>query len=291
MLIFKSYIMKTILIATDFSEKSKNATYFALELAKETKAKVLIYHGYEIPVLAGDPEIKMGINMDYDVKSRELINNYVEQIKNEYDYKPDIQGVSQLGFSSDIIENIVKTSNVALVVIGTKGTSNIIETIIGSNAYQMILKLSCPVLTVPPFALYKGIKRVLYATEFQFNDFISLESTLDLFRSFEPEIIVANVCTDRKNLEIHRERMDWFMEIATERLKYSKLSYKIIENELILEGINSEIYSNQVDIVSMSTVDRSLFDTLFHSSIVKRMTYHAEIPLLAHHISEDNPIR
>ena len=42
--------MKTILVPTDFSEEARNAAEYAVKLAKEVKAKVILFHTFQVPI-------------------------------------------------------------------------------------------------------------------------------------------------------------------------------------------------------------------------------------------------
>src|SRR6188768_1364823 len=54
--------MKTILVPTDFSKNADNACKYAIGIAKETKAKIILMHAYETPVLY--TEVPMTMQMD-----------------------------------------------------------------------------------------------------------------------------------------------------------------------------------------------------------------------------------
>lgn len=41
--------MKTILIATDFSEASRNASFYGVELPKEINARIILFEAFTIP--------------------------------------------------------------------------------------------------------------------------------------------------------------------------------------------------------------------------------------------------
>ena len=51
--------MKTILVPTDFSETAKNASLYAIDFAKQVKAKkIILYNTYQAPVSVGpDPMV------------------------------------------------------------------------------------------------------------------------------------------------------------------------------------------------------------------------------------------
>ena len=46
--------MKTILVPTDFSNISKNAINYAVELAKLTKSKIILFHAFYVPIVTTD---------------------------------------------------------------------------------------------------------------------------------------------------------------------------------------------------------------------------------------------
>ena len=51
--------MKTILVATDFSESSDQASKYAVELAKAFKAKIVLYNAYQLLVPFPDGAVVM----------------------------------------------------------------------------------------------------------------------------------------------------------------------------------------------------------------------------------------
>jgi hypothetical protein len=55
--------MNKIMISTDFSENGKNALHYGFELARSVGAEVLIFHGYHVPILAGESYINLQKNI------------------------------------------------------------------------------------------------------------------------------------------------------------------------------------------------------------------------------------
>ena len=46
--------MKTILVPTDFSKSANNAAEYAANFAIATKAKILLFHVYNVPIIVSD---------------------------------------------------------------------------------------------------------------------------------------------------------------------------------------------------------------------------------------------
>lgn len=59
---FTPAIMKTILVPTDFSKIARNAIDYAVEIAKLTKAKLVLFHVYHVPVVPVEIPIVMPID-------------------------------------------------------------------------------------------------------------------------------------------------------------------------------------------------------------------------------------
>ncbi|MBA3705480.1 MAG: universal stress protein, partial [Bacteroidetes bacterium] len=54
--------MKTILVPTDFSEIACNAINYAVEIAKLTKAKLILFNVYNVPVVPAEIPIALPID-------------------------------------------------------------------------------------------------------------------------------------------------------------------------------------------------------------------------------------
>ena len=84
--------MKTILVPTDFSATADNACKYAIELARQTQAGIILMHTYETPVLYSDmPMLEMHMDfaslrdaaLDKLTKYSKRITRYAKDIKVE----------------------------------------------------------------------------------------------------------------------------------------------------------------------------------------------------------------
>ena len=57
MMSIKRHYMETILAPTDFSKPADNAVTYAAEVAKLTKAKLILLHVYIIPITSGESAV------------------------------------------------------------------------------------------------------------------------------------------------------------------------------------------------------------------------------------------
>jgi nucleotide-binding universal stress UspA family protein len=160
---------KNILLATDFSPASKKALEYAASLSRRYGSVLYLTHvitvdGYPLvsPEYAASSVQKMQDKAQQGfrelLKSGELI---------ELPYKVLIQE----GNLWPSIEELIKTYDIDLLVVGTHGAGAVEKVLIGSGAEEIFRKARVPVLTVGPSAtkepLYEmEFKNILFATDF-----------------------------------------------------------------------------------------------------------------------------
>jgi universal stress protein A len=141
--------IKTILVPTDFSECSTEATRAAIEFAKQFHASLEIVYVFE-PVQYSVPEAYLvyppaGMATVYAELRRALAK--VQKIA----FDAGISNTSTMlleGYVADTIVERAATINAELIVIGTHGRHGIAHALLGSVAEKVVRKAGCPVLTV-----------------------------------------------------------------------------------------------------------------------------------------------
>jgi len=143
---------KRILVATDFSESADAAFDYAVDLAKELRANVILMHAYELPIygfpsgaLVASAEmasrIMTGAQEGLDAACKARANRGVE-----------IAQVVRQGVAWEEVHRVADEMNADLIVIGTHGRQGISRAFLGSVAEKIIRTATRPVLTIhqPP---------------------------------------------------------------------------------------------------------------------------------------------
>ncbi|MEI6817794.1 MAG: universal stress protein [Bacteroidota bacterium] len=282
-------MIKTILIPTDFSENAHLAGKYAISMAQKTGAKIIFFHSYYVPIYAEnipiDP-ITEG-NLKADAFSE------LEQFKKE-----NITAHSEIasecivrtGNAVESILSVAKELNVDLIVMGTKGSSGISEVIFGSNTEDVLIKTEIPVLAIPEKALYKDLKKIVFATNYHFSDFQAIEDLIVLGNLFDFHITVLHINDGEFNHEFEYSMLDNFRAKVKERSNYPNLYFQLIENKNIYEGLQTFIHQNDIDMIAVTSRKKALYNRLFGRSISKKMAFHTDIPLLVFKINQDDEI-
>ena len=142
-------LIKNILVPIDFSDYSKNALRYAVQFAKQFKAKMYLIYVVEPMIYPAD--FSMGQvaipSMDSDLQNRadeelkSIAKNFIESsIKSET--------IIRTGKPFVEINETAKEVDADLIIMRTHGHTGVEHLLFGSTAEKVVRKAPCPVLTL-----------------------------------------------------------------------------------------------------------------------------------------------
>jgi nucleotide-binding universal stress UspA family protein len=141
---------RRILHPSDFSSASNAAFKKAIEMAKASRAELLIVHVINpiIPV-AGEGYVSPKMYEDLAASTRAWARKQLDRLLVKAK-KSGVRGKGVLaeGAAHEQIARIAKTKRADLVVMGTHGRSGFARLFLGSVAGRVVTAAPCPVLTV-----------------------------------------------------------------------------------------------------------------------------------------------
>jgi len=275
--------MKTILVPTDFSKNSDNAIHFALELNKKLNAKVTLFHSYVVPAYASDIPVVMASDDELKSASEKGMNQLGERLKMDYPGM-DIETMIHDGYAEDEIVAATTDNKTDLVIMGTQGASGLREVLIGSITAAVMEDTECPVLAIPENATFKGLHKIVFATNYAENDFENVENVIDIARKFDAEVILLHISSGELDTAYEYAAIETFKERIQQDSKYDKVSFKLLESRDVIDGLSFYLDEIKADMLAMSMHHRTSFQRIFNRSKTKRMAFHTHIPLLAFHV-------
>jgi nucleotide-binding universal stress UspA family protein len=144
-------IAKRILVPVDFSDPSRQALDYAIELARGSKTELVVLHVVEPAYYPGAADIS-GMGYDAAWLSAELERLARQQLV-ELDAELRKRRVRartllRLGNAHQVIAQTAKKARADLIVMSTHGRSGLSHVLIGSVAERVVRIAPCPVLTV-----------------------------------------------------------------------------------------------------------------------------------------------
>jgi nucleotide-binding universal stress UspA family protein len=141
-----------ILVGIDGSESSLNASEYAIEMAKKDGAQLIALSIKSLPLssyglAAPQDEAKLS-NEDKEMHGiKEALNKVDQNAKqNNIQVKKEIIS-SQMSIEAAIVE-YAESEDIDLIVIGTRGTSDIKNILLGNIASGVVKYATCPVMVV-----------------------------------------------------------------------------------------------------------------------------------------------
>jgi len=192
--------IQNVLLPVDFSQPSKKAFRYALALAVQFRARLVIAH--VVPSLTA---------FDYGTRERtqELESMAIASAKKSLqeiipaDYRDRVHftPLTVVGDVREELLRIIHDEKIDFVVMGTHGRRNIERFFLGSTTEHMLRKVSVPVLTVSRIspdheALTTGpmpIRRIVYAADLSEGVETGLRYAAELARNFCAELILLHV--------------------------------------------------------------------------------------------------
>lgn len=141
-----------ILVGIDGSESSLNASEYAIEMAKKDGAQVIVLSIKFLPLssyglAAPQDEAKLSKEDKEMHDIRESLDKVDQNAKrNNVQAKKEIIN-SQMSIDAAIVE-YAESEDVDLIVIGTRGTSDIKNIVLGNIATGVVKYAACPVMVV-----------------------------------------------------------------------------------------------------------------------------------------------
>jgi nucleotide-binding universal stress UspA family protein len=198
MAVSQQFPFETILVATDFSEKSSLTLRYAEGIARQNGARLVLVHvidpiGYAFPKGIPDP-------ISEDKVAREEFKRIEEEVRNQ---GISIHSVVQTGDICELILQAIKDYDGKLLVLGTRGKTAVAKAALGTIARQLLARATCPILVVAPDVEpqlpWAGRWRtVLLATDFSSSSLAALSSA---HRIANKEFVVLYVSAKKVDAE------------------------------------------------------------------------------------------
>ena len=273
--------MKPFIVPVDFSDTSRNAAQYAVEFSNDIKGATLIFYNSFDRVLAGSD----GSPLFSDPAARkDLSMAALENLKAEFSSltAAKIECIAEEGELISNLGLLVKRTGSELIIMGITGSSRLDQLLIGSNTLSLISQDICPVLIVPPAAKYKGIKNVVYSSDFKNVEKITplapIKSFLELTGA---SLHIVNVDTEH-HIELTEEYKAEKAKLNSMLGEY-KPEYYFLRLFDFTDAISTFAEGHNIDTIITVPRKHSFLESLFKSSHTKKLAYHSHIPILAIH--------
>jgi len=265
--------MKTIIISSDFSEEAKNATQYAIGIAKKTGANLVLFHLHIVSVHAVQarlPYKEILKSIDY---AKTKVESRVKKLSETHDIPIKLDFA--MGDFFQQLERSIAAHHADIMIMGMH-VKSLENDILGSTTSEAINKVQIPILAVPVKAKFKAIEKILFACDLEkgitSNIITEIKKTT---KKFEAELRVFHVNDTISELKQNTDALKPLEEVS--------YYYKSVQSEAVIDEIKNEMIAYQPDMLIMVPYEYGFWSSLIHKSKTRMMSSGLDIPLLSIH--------
>jgi nucleotide-binding universal stress UspA family protein len=160
---------------------------------------------------------------------------------------------------------------------GTKGATGLKEIFLGSNTWDAIEEVQLPLIAVPEDCEVRPLKKIVVAIDRkEFSGKAKFEGLIELAKINNAEVTILHVgLSDEFSSPQKSQVAEWFQGC--------ELNFAWLKDQDVEKGIHAYTEANKSDMVVLINRKRSFWESLFHSSVTKKVAFHSHVPLFALH--------
>ena len=277
--------MKKILVPVDFSDVSKYAAEFAIDLAERSGAEIVFLHSMHFNYFSDFPHaaginLQQMINEVKDAVENRLIN-FVETFQTKVKVSTETSGMHLV----EAVKDTIKEQNIGLVIIGTKGSSGWSELLVGSNTERIVRWANCPVISVPSASSFDSIKKILVPIDLEEIQDEFMEKLAKLQKLFSAHMEFLWVRTPH-NIENNDAVTEEFNALI-QKYGFRDSSFTIVKNVFPTDGILEQAAELGADMVAMATHSRRGISHWLSGSLTEDTVNHVNVPTWTFKLDKD----
>lgn len=265
--------METIIVATDFSPEAENALEYAGAMAKQLKAKVILFNSFNLPVHTANTLAPPSAIESIVQKNKSLLNERAQKLASDYGINVAYEAELMSDVSNEL-ETLFSEHNAELIVMGMASRS-LAQEIFGNTTTSAIMKLKFPVLAVPPTASYDPISKILFAVE----SYDEIAPSI----LWKVKVLAAASGASVEFFHVETSKTDETFSVNHIDLEMGDVGhyYKQVTSGNVLEAIEKEMREQHADLLIMLPRKYGFWESFIHSSKTRLMASNNEVPLLS----------
>jgi nucleotide-binding universal stress UspA family protein len=295
--------IRSVLVATDFSQTARTGVDWAIEIASDHGARIRLVHGLLLANRMTDyvpapPDFTEALQAAAAARLEEVC----ERVRGA---GIEVSSDLRLGLPSQAILEAAKEDQADLLVIGTRGLTGVSHLLLGSTAERVVQHASCPVLSVHPgdHEQHRRIRTVLVPTDFSRDaESATNAATRLLGEDIEGARIVLlnayHLPFEYTAYGTIPTSVDYTRDVeGAAQEKLAAIAAALTEDGLSVETRAIEGYPPEVivaeadsagaDLIAMGTHGRTGLAHLFLGSTAERVVQNANCPVLTVRRQED----
>lgn len=270
--------MKTIFIATDFSDAARNAGKYGIELAKAFNARIVLFNAWQQVAATGIEGVLVLSWEEYCAYANEQLlkeRNIIDPNK-----EIPIEIAYEEGTATETILQSATVNKADIIIVGMKGNGKMMRRFLGSTAIALANKTNIPLVIVPEEATFTAPLTIALANESdieQESDPHILNALREIAERFHSKTYLVRVARSRFH-EVHEFNNRPFH--LQKIMRSLDPQYELLQGSDIAQTLNNFIDRYKVNLLAMFPHKYSALEKIFIKSITRSMAFETHVPLL-----------
>jgi len=279
--------MKRIIVPSDFSDVSKDAFNFALELAPVLGVSLKVVH-----IFSGSFNTIHPFVIRAERGQGEILSDELEAFM-EPERKGDILSIKSrvqieyeaiVGLPEWEIIKFSQSPETEAIVMGTTGSHGVIGKLFGTISTDVSRRAGCPVFLIPGKVQFTGFKNILFASHFEATNELTLKRLVNIATLFHANVHFVHVREENEKYDYRVVENRIFEILFREDTPSFAFNMTVTDAHSVVDGLNNYILHNDIDLVVMVAQQRSFWKDILHKSMTKTMVLNTKLPLLILHV-------
>jgi nucleotide-binding universal stress UspA family protein len=278
----KNKIVQFIRSADNLKETIKESVFLARALKKRLELSLILETRYEFGYHMAFPLTTGLTSMEYAGQQETFKSEAKEKLEDFLKRNSElVEGVEVTydvltGITEDILWEKSKDEDSFMLIISEKEDqpkdfiSGVFHTLSGSPG--------CPVMLIPAHYDPVPLKNILYATDYNEEDFKTLNKLAEIVAPFNSQITALHIA-DKLDMD-EKLKSKGFETMAREKVSYQEISFTVYPYSDIEEGILEYSLRTKADLIVVLKENKGFIDNLIHGSYSKRILKKSELPVL-----------
>jgi len=299
----KLFQLRTLSVAVDMSDVSANALGFAWKIAHKMDSNLEIVYAMD-SIFEGTVPSASGFLSSYTKTMQSELDTFIGETMGKLgvEYKPPTRFAGEPG---DLDEAKKALPNIAskviygapdvalteyskrtdLLVMGATGRGGLGKKLFGSVSIEVSRSAHCPVLFVSKEAEFNGFANVLYASDFDSLNPLSVQQTVSFTKRFDGQVHFVHVGPGgERDLDQQRERFEASFGDADHGKPF--IFSKMVSDDIV-GALYEYAFYHRIDLMVFVTHHRAFWDNILHKSVTNEVLASSDIPILVIHSDDD----
>ena len=279
--------MKDIVVAIDFSNGSRHALEYAIELANLTHSNInLVWvdniSGSEVAFANESKELRNEAKGNFD----EILALYKDKLVHG-----KLAAKVRKGRVYQELATFVKQNDCCLLILGTHGSSGFEEYWLGTNAFRIVSSISSPVITVRSnYEIQRGYRKILLPVIHTAQTTQKIVFTADLARKTGADINL--LALNSSGLKSVQRLVDSNVAKAEKYLEEQGVNYVV--DKINTKNIASDIIEHarvvDADLIAIMTDIQDQANSILLGPFAQQLVSYSPVPVLSMHPKDSNTL-